>query len=527
MDGQSNPLPFSGRFATFILLCNAHQLVSVNHLPKRIMGEYAFPGRSAQPLVSSAFDDPIFEGGMSLPPPDFCVYDSFGMPVINPTVPPDTTPRTNKNVPVSDAVDAQGRAVKQFDYERGGDKHQLQGCFFQGETNNMALVIGGIHASERSGVEVAEELIKNLSAKGAAKPHYSVLVIPQLFPGNYAAGEAKYQNSKNAEKLLGGDNAFRKSRVCQSGTDTLRKSDGKAIAANVSGKKDLGKKLPPKCKLDKAGNIKNGVSYTDPNRQAPAMGKGVDAKDPRDARGRVIEPENYMLISLVNRYNPKRVAMLHAVKSGKGAKGMKRKKNPKLNKSNNSAGTFADPRTAAPPAKGVDPKYDKLDKAARKKGGQMGGKALGFDSDGKLALAMANHAEDKFDSHSDIVDLRKKKKLPANKQIDVVEGHSKDKKNITHSIYKTDSDPEKKGDYQPRTDNSGTSFGTWLSTEVDDKAYPNQNRAAIQTITLEVGDQFRSDEKNLTANQAKVRKAEIEAMASSLEEIFLGPGNKP
>lgn len=461
-----------------------------------------------------------------MPPPDFCVYDSFGFPVHYPE--PDKDPATNRNVSAVEGKDAQNRETRSFEYTRGGKKHTLQGYFFKGKTDDMALVIGGIHASERSGVQVAEELIKNLSQPGATQPHYSVLVIPQLFPGNYAAGEKKYQDADKAKGLLAGDDSFRISKVCRDGTDIRRVSDGKTVASGVNKSKDLGKKLPPKCRTDKSGNLKGGATYVDPNRQAPDMGKGVDPYDPRDARGRVIEPENYMLISLVNRYKPKRVAMLHAVKQGgKGvADGMKKKKDPDLRFQNRKAGTFVDPRTEAPPAPGTDKAYDK---AAKKVGRnkQLGGKMLDFEPDKKLALAMAQHAEDEFDKNTDVVDLRKKKKLPANKQVDVVGGHSKDKKNITNPIYFKDPNPAKTGDYQVRSDNGGTSFGTWLSTEVNDPARPKQNRPAIQTITLEVGDQYRSDEKNLTADQSKVRQAEIEALASSLEDVFLGPGNAP
>src|SRR5688572_30386061 len=52
--------------------------------------------------------------------------------------------------------------------------------FFPGTSNLRALIVGGVHGSELSSVELANTLIRQLST--GDKPFYNVLIIPSLFP---------------------------------------------------------------------------------------------------------------------------------------------------------------------------------------------------------------------------------------------------------------------------------------------------------------------------------------------------------
>jgi hypothetical protein len=131
--------------------------------------------------------------------------------------------------------------------------------FFPGTSNKKALVIGGIHGSELSSIEVAETLINKLS--GGEKPYYNVIVIPCLFPDN-------------AELAL----------------------------------------------LDKGGRTRNNTGRhsswetPDPNRQMPLPGKPFQTERPFDAFARKIEMENRALLNLIQNYQPHRVLSLHSIR---------------------------------------------------------------------------------------------------------------------------------------------------------------------------------------------------------------------
>jgi hypothetical protein len=58
--------------------------------------------------------------------------------------------------------------------------------YFPGKTGRRALVIGGVHGTERQGVQVARLLERDLATSPA---DFSVLVIPVMFPDNAAAGK--------------------------------------------------------------------------------------------------------------------------------------------------------------------------------------------------------------------------------------------------------------------------------------------------------------------------------------------------
>jgi hypothetical protein len=64
-------------------------------------------------------------------------------------------------------------------------KRSIELRFFPGKTTRRALVIGGVHGTERQGVQVARLLEKDLAATPS---DFSVLLVPVLFPDNAASG---------------------------------------------------------------------------------------------------------------------------------------------------------------------------------------------------------------------------------------------------------------------------------------------------------------------------------------------------
>ena len=136
----------------------------------------------------------------------------------------------------------------------------VEAWFFPGTSNERALVVGGMHGSELSSVEVAGKLIDLLSS--GRKPFFNVMIIPVLFPDNAAAGMA-----------------------------------------------------------EKAGDINKGRYTTrlhaDPNRQMPPLGKTFSIHDAHDHAGRLIERENQMLLNLIQEFVPSRIISLHAIRDVK------------------------------------------------------------------------------------------------------------------------------------------------------------------------------------------------------------------
>jgi hypothetical protein len=231
---------------------------------------------------------------------------------------------------------------------------RVNAYYFAGQTEERALVIGGVHGSELSGIEVAELLVANLkSAK--TKPYYTVIVVPVLFPDNRALAESRPKSIGTSENV---------------GRYTM----------------------------------KGGNRGKDPNRQMPALGKAFDPKNPVDSKGSPIESENVMLLELIDRFKPSRIASVHATRPEGGK---------------DASGIYADPKT--------DEKSI----------------ALGVDDDAKLAIRMAERA----------------KQGEAN-----VVGNALDSKPT--ALYPLDAEFAKKGQRQKRNTSEGTSLGGWATTAV-------------------------------------------------------------
>lgn len=141
----------------------------------------------------------------------------------------------------------------------------IDAFFFPGTSDKRALVIGGMHGSELSSIEIANELLDQL--KKGDSIYYNVIIIPSLFPDNA-------EQAKQNPLLIGS--------------------------------------------IDNIGRY----SYpgaVDPNRQMPTPGKPFDEDDSLDHVGRKTENENAILLELIDQYRPQRIVNLHAIRSTENA----------------------------------------------------------------------------------------------------------------------------------------------------------------------------------------------------------------
>ena len=137
----------------------------------------------------------------------------------------------------------------------------IDAWYFPGSSEQRALVIGGVHGSELSAIEVAGALLDTLLLGG--KPYYSVVIIPTLFPDN--AATAMNDPAQMGSVLNIGRYSY--------------------------------------------------ASAVDPNRQMPTPGKAFDEDRGIDHVGRTIERENQLLLQLIHLFRPARIASLHAIRN--------------------------------------------------------------------------------------------------------------------------------------------------------------------------------------------------------------------
>jgi hypothetical protein len=137
----------------------------------------------------------------------------------------------------------------------------VEAHFMQGTTNRRALVIAGVHGSERQGIEVAGMLLADLAAN---QPMFTAIVVPTLFPDN-------------------------------------------AVTGSREGLTPTNRNFPP-ANEDLA------------TATAAGGGTAVDASaNRRGARTRAILPENIMLLQLIERFSPERIISIHGTRhSGAG-----------------------------------------------------------------------------------------------------------------------------------------------------------------------------------------------------------------
>lgn len=147
-------------------------------------------------------------------------------------------------------------------YSKNG--RPIEAFYFPGQSDKRAMVIGGVHGSELSAIEVARTLVSQLLNE---EIYYSVIVVPCLFPDN--ANTASLQEAQ-------------------------------------------------------IGNMANIGRYSygeaaDPNRQMPSLGKPFDKNYPFDYAGRPIEKENQLLLQLIQEFKPQRIINVHAIRTPENA----------------------------------------------------------------------------------------------------------------------------------------------------------------------------------------------------------------
>ncbi len=163
----------------------------------------------------------------------------------------------------------------------------IQAFFFKGTTERRALVIAGVHGTERQGMEVAQDLIRDLKDPKNPAPVLSTIIVPSLFPDNAAVTDPKN----------GADNGGRGTRE--------------------SGATPTNRNFPP-------------PSEDLADATAAGGGKAVDASKAGGKRTREILPENQLLMQMIEKFHPERILSIHGT-SGAG-----------------SAGVFYDPRSLSP-----------------------------------------------------------------------------------------------------------------------------------------------------------------------------------
>jgi hypothetical protein len=138
---------------------------------------------------------------------------------------------------------------------------EVEAYFFPGTSDKRALIIGGVHGSELSSIEVATELLRQLSNDDSL--FYNVIIIPSLLPDNA-------ETAKQFPQLIG----------------------------DVQ---NIGRYSYP--------------GAVDPNRQMPTPGQPFDETEALDHAGRKVEMENALLLELIGQYRPQRIVNLHAIRN--------------------------------------------------------------------------------------------------------------------------------------------------------------------------------------------------------------------
>ena len=147
-----------------------------------------------------------------------------------------------------------------FSLGQSKKKRNIEAWYFPGSSDKKALVIGGVHGTELSAIEVATTLIKALRSNG--NNYYSVIIVPCLFPDNAAIAAKK--------------------------------------PGEIGSTRNIGRYSFP--------------TTPDPNRQMPTPGEPFDEKSFKDHLGREIEKENRLLLQLIGLFRPDRIANIHGTR---------------------------------------------------------------------------------------------------------------------------------------------------------------------------------------------------------------------
>jgi hypothetical protein len=135
----------------------------------------------------------------------------------------------------------------------------IEAYYFPGTGSKKALVLGGMHGSELSAIEIAYQLLERFRL--GEKTYYDILLLPILFP----------------------DNAI---TAASSPADKRKSNAGRYTSSEAP----------------------------DPNRQMPCLGTPYREDEPFDHHGRSMEKEIRYLLQLIQEYRPSRIVNLHAIR---------------------------------------------------------------------------------------------------------------------------------------------------------------------------------------------------------------------
>jgi Domain of unknown function (DUF4157) len=297
--------------------------------------------------------------------------------------------------------------------------------FFPGQTSRRAMIIGGVHGSEVSGVEVVENLLARMRASGAQTPYFSLIVIPRLFPERVAQEMATRRTPGT------NSNAFRES----------------GEFANLQGSRT---------------EIPTNRNFPTPTGATPEAVRHAATSATQDDAGLPILQQNRILLDLIDRFQPERIASVHA---NRRATGMRR--------GGPGSGVFVDPAHPTRTSTLPDPRVE--DRNANRDHPQT--------------------AEDR---------------LTANMARRVVNLGGRAGGNFVET-----SDRVGQTRYDPAgtLHNQGQSLGTWGP------------RAGMTIITVEVP-WYEASSTYPQGRDREGRQRELQAYATSLEEVFLGPNDE-
>jgi hypothetical protein len=317
--------------------------------------------------------------------------------------------------------------------------------------DKRALIFAGVHQSEPEGVEVAENLRSRLATDSAAgrPPAYTTIIAPNLFEDRHLKGPLKDRRSI--------DNPDSKHKV------------------------DPNRNFP--------GDVK------------PGLGGGSDSK--KDASNkRDILDENRILIALAERFQPQRVATIHA-HSSKDVQG-------------DAPGIFVDPREdAAGKAQDIAIAEDMTKFVAK---GLKPATVASTNADvnpliGDYAQFTAREMEKRTKESA-----KERKEFDKQQKVHPIEGAKPPAKkgqkirpaNAPNVLYDPDA---------PKSD-KGVSAGGWFPHPSQIPGNPSATRPGVGIYTIEVPEWRGSDDA-----KRLVPVEDLEAQA--LEEILLGTPTKP
>jgi len=173
------------------------------------------------------------------------------------------------------------------------DLPPIHAYFFPGQTNRRALVIGGVHGTEPQGSEAVERLRESLatSSEQGSPPFFTTILIPVLIPRTTPRGSGSVTRYGRGSRYVNGVEPNRNFPMPgDTYADARRRGRTRADSAELVFTDDQGTVRPPQ---------NNAVS---------------------SHASQQMLPETRALITLIERFQPERVASIHAhsVSSARG-----------------------------------------------------------------------------------------------------------------------------------------------------------------------------------------------------------------